>query len=176
MVRRAPLLAALFAVLCACVIPTCAIAQDDPALKAPPADDHAAWVKRDVLKVIQPAPLDGETYTDAYELYEIRKGLTGIDYTPNFEAKTQTVYERAKEATLRRTIWALEFSFKPVRMIMTGPSLDLMWRPSMRCVRSRCETLRTRRSCSPGCSKLGSRSPSSRSASGMARCTNEMKL
>jgi hypothetical protein len=118
MLRRATLVTGLLAWSCACLWQTCAIAQDDAALKPPPADDHAAWVQRSVLKVIPPAPLDGETFTESYELHEIRKGLEGIDYTPNFEAKSQTVYERAKEATLRRTIWALEFSFKPVRMIM----------------------------------------------------------
>lgn len=118
MLRRAPGLTALVALSCGLLWQVAAVGQDDPALKPPPADDHAAWVQRSVLKVIQPAPLDGETFTDPYELYEIRKGLTGIDYTPNFEAKTKTVYERAKDATLRRTIWALEFSFKPVRMIM----------------------------------------------------------
>src|SRR4051794_29651039 len=89
------------------------IAQDDPGLKPPLADDHAGWVSRGVLKVIQPAPVEGETFTDPYELHEIRKGLPGIDYTPNFEPKAQTVYERAKEVTLRRSIWALEFDFKP---------------------------------------------------------------
>src|SRR4051812_10033812 len=89
------------------------VAQDDPALKPPSADDHAGWVERGVLKVIQPAPLEGETFTDPYELHEIRKGLAGLDYTPNFEPKAQTVYERAKDATLRRSVWALEFSFKP---------------------------------------------------------------
>jgi len=118
MLRRAPGLTALLALSCSLLWQLGAVAQDDPALKPPLADDHAAWVQRSVLKVIQPAPLDGETFTDPYELYEIRKGLSGIDYTPNFEAKTKTVYERAKDATLRRTIWALEFSFKPVRMIM----------------------------------------------------------
>jgi hypothetical protein len=118
MFRRAPAPFALFALSCAWLWQVVAVAQDDPALAPPPADDNAAWVQRGVLKVIEPAPLDGETFTDPYELHEIRKGLPGIDYTPNFEAKTQTVFERAKDATLRRTIWALEFSFKPVRMIM----------------------------------------------------------
>jgi hypothetical protein len=94
-----------------------ASAQDDPELKPALADDHAGWVERGVLKVISPALLEGETFTDPYEVHEIRKGLAGIDYTPNFEPKSQTVFEKSKEATLRRTIWGLEFSFKPVRMI-----------------------------------------------------------
>src|SRR6187431_3107978 len=93
-------------------------AQDDPGLKPALADDNAGWVERGVLKVIPPAALEGETFTDPIELHEIRKGLPGIDYTPNFEAKSKTVFERAKEATLRRTVWSLEFSFKPVRMVM----------------------------------------------------------
>jgi hypothetical protein len=119
MFHRAPRLIALFAFVALFTCQAVALAQEeDPALKPPLADDKAGWVERGVLKVIPPAPLEGETFTDAYELYEIRKGLTGIDYTPNFEAKAQTVFERAKEATLRRSIWALEFSFKPVRMVM----------------------------------------------------------
>jgi hypothetical protein len=92
-------------------------AQDDAALKPSLADDHIGWVERGVLKTIPPQPLDGETFSGPLELHEVRKGLPGLDYAPNFEPKSQTVYERAKDVTLRRSIWALEFDFKPVRMI-----------------------------------------------------------
>jgi len=38
----------------------------------------------------------------------------GLKYGPkHMAAKTATVYERAQEALLRRTIWKPEFSFKP---------------------------------------------------------------
>jgi hypothetical protein len=92
-----------------------ALGQDE--IASPLSDEHAGWVERGVLKVISPEPIDGETFTGPIELHEIRKGLSDIDYTPHFEPKSQTVYERAKDVTLRRPIWSLEFSFKPVRMV-----------------------------------------------------------
>jgi len=111
MLCRALHLCALLAAWSAVVV-----AQEDPTLKPPLADDHAGWVERGVLKIIPPEPLEGETFTETYELHEVRK-IAGIDYQPNFEAKSQTVFERAKEVTLRRPIWSLELSLKPVRMI-----------------------------------------------------------
>ena len=110
MLRRA--LGSLFV----CAFAALAFGQDDPELKPGLADDHAAWVQRGVLKVIAPAVVDGETFTDSYELIDVRK-IPGIDYTPNFEPKSQTVFEKAKQVSLRRSVWALEFSFKPVRML-----------------------------------------------------------
>lgn len=112
MLRRVFSSLALLALLAAPVL-----AQEDPELAPPLADDNAGWVERGVLKVIPPEPQDAETFTANYELHEVLKGIPGLDYTPEFEAKTGTVYERAKDVTLRRPIWALEFSFKPVRMI-----------------------------------------------------------
>jgi hypothetical protein len=119
MLRRAfgrsllPLLALALATVASGV----SIAQDDPALKPPLADEHAGWVERGVLKQVPPQPLDGETFSGPLALQDVVEGLKEIDYAPNFEAKSKTVYERAKEVTLRRSIWALEFDFKPVRMI-----------------------------------------------------------
>jgi hypothetical protein len=48
---------------------------------------------------------------------EIRRGIPGLEYAPNFEAKSETVFEKAKEVVLRRPVWHLEFSFKTMRMI-----------------------------------------------------------
>jgi hypothetical protein len=70
-----------------------------------------------VLTVIHPAPEYEETYSGPDELEEVVKGLAELDWTPNFAAKSSTAFERAKQVVLRRTVWNLEFSFKPLRMI-----------------------------------------------------------
>ena len=51
------------------------------------------------------------------KMVEIVTGLPELDWDPEFTAKSRTVFERAKLATLRREVWNLEFAFKPVRMI-----------------------------------------------------------
>jgi hypothetical protein len=81
------------------------------------ADDQADLVGRGVLKVIAPEPLEEELSSGPLELYEIRKGIAGLEYSPNFEAKSETVFEKAKEVVLRRPVWNLEFSFKTMRLI-----------------------------------------------------------
>jgi len=40
-----------------------------------------------------------------------------LDWTPNYSAKTDTLLVRANQSILRRDIWNLEFSFKPLRMV-----------------------------------------------------------
>lgn len=71
-----------------------------------------------VLTYIPPEPLEEELFTEPRELVELQANIKGLDVTPNFAAKTTTVGERAKQAILRRTIWNLEFAFKPMRMLM----------------------------------------------------------
>jgi len=66
-----------------------------------------------VLTVVPPAPEEEETYTGPFQL----KDLNAVDFSPNYAPKTETVFERAKKVVLRRPIWNLEFSFKPLRMI-----------------------------------------------------------
>lgn len=114
MVRH--LLGALL-ICAACVATRLAAQEPDAAVKPPRADDYSDWISRGVLRVIPPEPEESEVSTGPIELYEIRKGIPGLEYAPNFEAKTQTVFEKAAEVTLRRPVWSLEFSFKPVRMI-----------------------------------------------------------
>ena len=81
-----------------------------------------------------PEPLESELATGPVEMYEIRRGIAGLDYTPNFEAKSDTVYERAKEVIFRRPIWNLEFSFKTMRIVEVSvpqaigpPQLKKIW-------------------------------------------------
>ncbi len=70
-----------------------------------------------VLTVIPPDPQYEETYSGPMELLEIVKGLPQLEWNPNYTAKSHTIFERAKLVTLRRTVWNLEFAFKPLRML-----------------------------------------------------------
>lgn len=58
-----------------------------------------------------------ETFSGPVPLVEVPIELESIEYAPQLHPKSATAYERAKAVTLRRTIWNLEFSFKPMRMI-----------------------------------------------------------
>jgi hypothetical protein len=70
-----------------------------------------------VLTTIPPEPQDEEMFSGPRPLIEVPIAIEGLDYDPKLSPKTATVFERAKTATLRRTIWNLEFSFKPMRMV-----------------------------------------------------------
>ena len=70
-----------------------------------------------ILTAIPPEPEEDETWHGPLPLVEVPANIADLEYTPNFEAKSATVFERAKGVTLRRGIWNLEFAFKPMRMI-----------------------------------------------------------
>lgn len=70
-----------------------------------------------VLTTIAPELLPEETFTGPVDVKEINANIPNLDYTPNFEEKTNIIFERAKQHTYRRTIWGYEFSFKPLRMM-----------------------------------------------------------
>lgn len=70
-----------------------------------------------VLTVIPPAPQEEELFSGPRPLVELPTAIPSLEYEPNYEAKSATVFERAQNSTLRRTIWNLEFAFKPLRMI-----------------------------------------------------------
>jgi len=70
-----------------------------------------------ILTVIPPTPVAEETFSGPLPLVEIPANIPDLEYTPNFEGKTATVFDRAKNVTLRRGIWNLEFAFKPMRML-----------------------------------------------------------
>lgn len=70
-----------------------------------------------VLTTIQPQPEDAEMFSGPGPLVEVPIAIEGLEYDPKLSPKTATVFERMKTATLRRTIWNLEFSFKPMRML-----------------------------------------------------------
>jgi hypothetical protein len=70
-----------------------------------------------VLTTIDAAPQNEEMFTGPRALAEVPIAIEDLEYEPKLNAKAATVFERAKNVTLRRTIWNLEFTFKPLRMI-----------------------------------------------------------
>ena len=70
-----------------------------------------------VLTVVPPDQQYDETYSGPSQLVEIAEGFPDTDWDPNYTAKSETVFEKAKRTVLRREIWCLEFAFKPVRTI-----------------------------------------------------------
>jgi hypothetical protein len=102
-----------------------ALAQD----AAPPAGSSQSkaefWIESGIMKVIKPSPVSDETFTDPRPLVELTVNDKVPNWKPNFtyraaDAKVHegaTLREKAEKTIFRRTIWNLEFSFKPVRMI-----------------------------------------------------------
>jgi hypothetical protein len=70
-----------------------------------------------VVTTIPPKPETDEMFSGPRALVEVPLTIPGLEYDPKLSPKTSTIFERAKQATLRRTIWNLEFSFKPMRML-----------------------------------------------------------
>lgn len=70
-----------------------------------------------VLTTIAPAPQAEEMFTGPGPLVEVPIAIKDLQYEPKLAALSSTVYERSRSAVMRRTIWNLEFSFKPMRMI-----------------------------------------------------------
>lgn len=84
---------------------------------AGPASAQTRNLAPGVLTTIPPKPEDDEMFSGPRPLNEIPIAIPGLEYKPNLNPKTDTIFERAKLVTLRRTIWNLEFSFKPLRMV-----------------------------------------------------------
>src|SRR5262245_17033110 len=75
-----------------------------------------------VVTTIPPKPETEEMSSGPRPLVELPIAIPGLEYDPKLGSKSATIFARAKEATLRRTIWNLEFSFKPMRMLyVDGP-------------------------------------------------------
>jgi hypothetical protein len=78
-----------------------------------------------VVNVIAPAPHAEETFSGPLTLQslidahpEIHWGAPDFaDGRPFFDPRTRTLVEMARQVTLRREIYCLEFSFKPLRMV-----------------------------------------------------------
>ena len=70
-----------------------------------------------VLTVVPPSQENEETFSGPRPLTEIVNGLPGLDWTPNYTAKSETLLEKSRVVVFRRPVWNLEFAFKPMRLI-----------------------------------------------------------
>jgi hypothetical protein len=70
-----------------------------------------------VLTTIPQAPEAEEMFSGPAPLIELPVAIKNLEYDPKLAAKSSTVFEQSQAALLRRTIWNLEFSFKPMRMM-----------------------------------------------------------
>jgi hypothetical protein len=76
-----------------------------------------------VVTTIPPDFLPGETVS-THDLVEIRSNRT-LDWKPEFMTTSRTLYGKAAGVKFRRDVFALEFSFKPLRMINVNG--ELVW-------------------------------------------------
>jgi hypothetical protein len=60
---------------------------------------------------------DTEETVSRHDIVDLLSGIPDLAWTPNYLAETQTLAAMAKEVPFRRSIWNLEFTFKPLRMI-----------------------------------------------------------
>jgi hypothetical protein len=65
---------------------------------------------------IPPDRHEDETFS-THDIVEILRGIPGLEWQPKLSPKSRTLREMATSTVFRRTIWCLEFTFKPVRMI-----------------------------------------------------------
>ncbi len=77
-----------------------------------------------VMKTILAEPQEAETFTGPREFLTLVNAAH--EWQPNFGPAGDTLAEMARATTFRRTIWQLEFSFKPVRMLQTADG-KLIW-------------------------------------------------
>lgn len=68
-----------------------------------------------VMTTVEAEPEEAETVSGPLELQEILRGIKG--WQPNFAAPSETLESLAGSATLRRSVWQIEFSYKPMRLI-----------------------------------------------------------
>lgn len=68
-----------------------------------------------VLTTIDPH-VEHEDTVSVHDIVELR-GNKQLDRVPKLDTKSRTLYEMAEGVTFRRTVWCLELSFKPMRML-----------------------------------------------------------
>ncbi len=95
----------------------------------PPADlgqpGHFRKLAPGVVKEIGPEIAIEETFTGPRPLVGLLQANPDLAWQPNFYPTTGTLASKAGKVVFRRSIWALEFGFKPVRMIdvsVPGPT------------------------------------------------------
>lgn len=69
-----------------------------------------------VMTTIPPDRQEVETFSGPREMAELLRGTARLDWKPNYAPRTETLAELAKHVIFRRSVWCLEFSFKPLRM------------------------------------------------------------
>lgn len=79
--------------------------------RLPPARTFAPGVLTEIPIELSPADT-----VSVHDVIEIRSNKD-LEWDPKLAAKSRTLYGKADDARFRRSIWCLEFSFKPLRMI-----------------------------------------------------------
>ena len=76
-----------------------------------------------VLKVIPAEPSEEDTASGPRDFVEVLR--VAPDWKPNYAAESETLAGEAATTTFRRSIWQLEFAFKPVRLLQVPvPNID----------------------------------------------------
>lgn len=73
-----------------------------------------------VVTVIRDANIDDAAVDETREFTELMSVLNPPEWTPNFDATTETLLQMAKNVGFQRKVWSLEFGFKPLRSISVG--------------------------------------------------------
>lgn len=125
MPRRAPGFALSALLLWAAVANGDALLQDTAAGRAAaqPSRETSAPRPRGFRKLapgvevtIPPDRSERETFS-SHDIVELVQGVADLKWTPKLSPTTETLYSMASQNMFRREVWALEFTFKPVRMI-----------------------------------------------------------
>lgn len=69
------------------------------------------------VEITIPASLEEAETVSKADVVEILHGIPGLDWSPKYAPETRTLKALATGTEFRRTIWCLEFTFKPVRTI-----------------------------------------------------------
>lgn len=107
-----------------------AVVDEDADTETSPSDREPARTEMTrfapgIVNVIAPAPHPQETFTGPMTLQALIDAHPEIRWDdqqfpggrPSFDPRTRTLIEMARQVTLRREIFCLEFSFKPLRTI-----------------------------------------------------------
>ena len=70
-----------------------------------------------VMTVIPPQLEAEETFSGPRPMVELLESSPDLKWDPKTLAPSETLYQMAQDVVYRRTIWGLEFSFKPMRII-----------------------------------------------------------
>lgn len=108
---------ARFAVLAVIIFSATAVACVPNSAQAADPPPKARVFAPGVITVIPREHEISETFAGPQPYLEIVKGSNAKDWTPNYSPKTETLLEKAQTVTFRRSIWHLEFAFKPLRRV-----------------------------------------------------------